>query len=621
MIKKLIFCSSLLSALLVISCGGGGSALSSPSALTGLSGTASVGAPMAGATVTVTDVSGKTITTTADANGGYSISDVSSLTPPLLVSVNGPVGGRVLTLNNLVTSVIPGSTTVANTNPLTDAIVYQAAGQSPGSLASNPSAMSSISSSSLSAAVSNVTTAVSLVLNGLSSGSASSFNPSSTPYVADGSNSYDKVYDLVGIYPTAASSSSYNINVADKSGTNGSVTLTTGQSNSSITPLAPIPSAIATLKLSDLEAAIITLNSAAQVGISSPAFAALFSPNFLSDGFSKTQFISDISTTSTQDYIQPGTTFKNPEIVSCNTSQVCVVQISVYNPTAIVPFPIQLPFINDSASGKWLVYGNQQPDLRNNFTSYAKLASSSGAISVGFEFNIYGPVEASSSGNTFGSNPYNSASVSFQNSAGVVDYTIYFVQKPSLAGSNSNCDKTSSNYAGLPIANLANPTSSASDNSTCSTVTNPFTDETILHTINDKIMAGGYQLVTKAYTSSNWTGTAVVRTDTFPPTPLAASYLLSTAFFPSAQVKTDSSGSYLAISNTSPFVQNGHQCISTLNSCDYTNNPNYTYASSGASSAAPTVIRPAPAWPNGQTINSFSLHLQNSAGWDIFVTN
>jgi hypothetical protein len=300
---------------------------------------------------------------------------------------------------------------------------------------------------------------------------------------------------------------------------------------------------------------------------------------------------------------------------------VCIVQISVYNPTAIVPFPIQLPFIYDSGSAKWLVYGNQQPDLRNNFTSYAKLVSSSGAISVGFEFNIYGPVEASSSGNTFGGTPYNSATVSFQNSAGVVDYTIYFVQKPGLAGTNSNCDKTSSNYSGLPIANLANPTSNVSDNSTCSTTTNPFSDETILHTINNKIMAGGYQLVTKAYTSNNWTGTAVVRTDIFPPSPIAATNILSVASFPSAQVKTDSTGPYLAISNSSPFVQNGHQCISSLNSCDYTNSPNYTYSSSGASNAAPTVIRPSPAWPSGQSINSFSLHLQNAAGWDIFVTN
>lgn len=425
----------------------------------------------------------------------------------------------------------------------------------------------------------------------------------------------------MAIYPTA-NSTNFNINLADKSGTNGTVTLTSGQSSSSITPLAALPSAISNINISDLEAAINTLNNAAQIGISSSSFSSLFSSSFLSDGFTKSQFITDLSTPTNQDYLQPGTRFKDPQIISCTVMGVCTVQISVYNPTAVVPFPIQLPFIKDSVSGKWLVYGNQQPDLRNNFTSYAKLVTSSGVIGVGFEFNIYAPVEASASGNTFGGIPYNSASVSFQNAAGVIDYTIYFVQKPGLAASNSGCDKNSSNYSGLPIANLANPSSNVSDNLTCNTSTNDFADETVIRTINSKILAGGYQLVTKAYTSNNWTGTPVVRTDIFPPAPIAASNLLSPSYFPFAQVKTDSTGSYLAISNSSPFIQNGHQCISSLNSCDYDKSPNFTYSTAGASSAAPTILRPSPAWPSGQKITSFSLHLQDSKnGWDIFVTN
>lgn len=619
MFRRLFIAELALISISILGCSGGSS--SPASTATGLSGTASVGAPIAYANITLTDVNGKTITTTADSNGGYSISDVSSLTPPILVTASGAAGGRIVTYNSLITSIKSGNLNTANTNPLTDSIVYQASGSSPGTLISNPNSMANISSSSFATATSNATTAVTAVLNGISAGSSSAYNPTTTPYVADGSSAYDKIFDLLSIYPTA-NGGNYNINIADKSGTNGTVTLTSGQSSSSITSLPTLPASITSLKLSDLETAIKTFNNAAQVGISSATFSSLFSSSFLNDGFNKSQFITDLSTSTTQDYLTPGTTFKNPQIISCNTGGICTVQISVYNPTAVVPFPIQIPFIYDSGSGNWLIYGNQQPDLRNNATSFARLVTSSGNISVGFEFNVYGPIEASTSGNTYGGNPYNSATVTFQNAAGVIDYTIYFIQKPGLASTNSACDVSSSNYSGLPIANLANPSSNVNDNSTCSTITNGFSDETVLNTINSKILAGGYQLVTKAYTSNNWTGTPVIRNDILPPTPIAASNLLNKSYFPSALASTDSTGPYLAISNASPFVQNGHQCISSLNSCDYSNNPNYTYSLSGASNPAPTILRPTPAWPNGTAINSFSLHLQDPKnGWDIFVTN
>ena len=106
------FLITFFSVLGLTSCGGGGSSSSSSSS--SLSGTASVGAPMANATITLTDVTGATQTTTADSSGAYSFSNISSLKTPILVSATGYVGGTQQTLTGIVTSVNSGSTTVGN---------------------------------------------------------------------------------------------------------------------------------------------------------------------------------------------------------------------------------------------------------------------------------------------------------------------------------------------------------------------------------------------------------------------------------------------------------------------------------------------------------------------------
>lgn len=61
--------------------GGGGEAAPTPTPTSTISGTAAVGAPLAGATVTVKDAQGTSRTGTTAANGSYSL-DSSGLTPP-----------------------------------------------------------------------------------------------------------------------------------------------------------------------------------------------------------------------------------------------------------------------------------------------------------------------------------------------------------------------------------------------------------------------------------------------------------------------------------------------------------------------------------------------------------
>lgn len=88
-------------------CGSGGSG-SNPAAPppTRLVGTAAVGAPMAGATITVSDADTTTVdvTTTAAADGSYSV-DVSDLGPPLLVRASGMLNGEAVSHMAVLASV------------------------------------------------------------------------------------------------------------------------------------------------------------------------------------------------------------------------------------------------------------------------------------------------------------------------------------------------------------------------------------------------------------------------------------------------------------------------------------------------------------------------------------
>ena len=242
--------------------GGGGGVVGASGATSSLSGTASVGAPMAGATIIVTDVKGATLTTTADANGAYSFSNVSTLSAPLIVSASGFVGGTPVTYSSIVSTIPANSKIVANATPFTDAIAYQAAGQSPGNLATNPASMASITAETVKASSANVTSALAPILNGLSAGSATGYDPNSTAFTADGSSPYDKIHDLLSVYPSSAvDSTSFAINISDKSGQAGTVTILAGASNSSITPLPALPSAIANLALTKLIIRFNVLNN------------------------------------------------------------------------------------------------------------------------------------------------------------------------------------------------------------------------------------------------------------------------------------------------------------------------------------------------------------------------
>ena len=119
---------SVLSAAVLVACGGGGSGGSedlsvnppaNPPAVTTLSGTAAGGAPLVG-TVTVKDSLGNTKVSMIEADGTYSV-DVSGMTGPFMLRATGMVGGSAVTYYSAATNADLNKT--VNVTPFTSMII------------------------------------------------------------------------------------------------------------------------------------------------------------------------------------------------------------------------------------------------------------------------------------------------------------------------------------------------------------------------------------------------------------------------------------------------------------------------------------------------------------------
>jgi len=604
---------SVVIGAILVACGGGGGgssggSTSSSGASTSLSGTAAVGAPMAGATIYATDVNGKILSTTADSSGAYSFADISSLAAPILITATGNVGNNPQSFSSIITSVTAKSNNVANATPLTDVIVYQAAGQSPGNLLTNPSAMSSITPASVSASSANVSAVLANVMNGITPGAASGYSPISTPFIADGASAYDRIHDLMSVYPSSSvGSSAIAINIADKSGTLGTSTIAAGASVNSIAPLPALPSSIAALALSKLTAQFGTFNQLVSTtsGLNSSAFAAFFSDSFIDNGSNKTTFVNDARNPSSNSYFL-GVTLSHPVINSCTTNGICEVNFLFTNASGSFS-SVTISYIYDAGSGNWLAYGNQQPDLEDNFDTFAQLSTTSNQFRVGIDFNV------KDQKNLY---PYNSAQAVFKDKNGTIDATLYMKQKP------TTCPTTSKTYYGLPFANTSNPTSKVAD-----TLCNSwyfFDDETIIKQINSKILQGGYTIIVTAYTDNNWSISPVTKTIKVTK-PLLTSDKINVSMFPKVTPSGGSSSPSLSIPNASDYTLIGSVCMSSnsqIGYCDMTNTPSYTsvYKPNNNTNLLAKYIPVIP-WPAGQAVKTFFVHALDKYGRDLRVNN
>ncbi len=136
-----------------------------------LAGTAAVGAPLAGAEVTLKDANGKTLSVTADANGSFVFSDISGVVAPAMLKATGTAGGETYTLYSLA-STLPdkGASGVVNVTPVTDGGVGQALGTlSPEDAFNSATAIKTIDLGKLAQVKTELVEAVKEVLTGLDS--------------------------------------------------------------------------------------------------------------------------------------------------------------------------------------------------------------------------------------------------------------------------------------------------------------------------------------------------------------------------------------------------------------------------------------------------------------------
>ena len=115
--RKLTLRSLLLPITVAIlaACSGGGSGTQNA-----LSGVAAVGAPLSGATVTLTDSLGAQKTTTADDQGNFAFNDLSGMVAPYQIMAVMSLGERTVSHYSLVASVSGAQT--ANVTQLTSAM-------------------------------------------------------------------------------------------------------------------------------------------------------------------------------------------------------------------------------------------------------------------------------------------------------------------------------------------------------------------------------------------------------------------------------------------------------------------------------------------------------------------
>ena len=180
--------ASVILGTALVGCGGGGggdAASQNPPvvpAAPSLNGVAAVGAPMAGATVTLTDATGRSTSTTAGPDGSYSFGDLTGFTAPFQIQATAMMGESEVTHHALVGSSADGAM-VANVTPLTTAIAALA-GPTDLPTALTPQQLAAIRPADLASAASQLSTVIAPLASKL--GLAGSFDPLSTPFSANG---------------------------------------------------------------------------------------------------------------------------------------------------------------------------------------------------------------------------------------------------------------------------------------------------------------------------------------------------------------------------------------------------------------------------------------------------
>jgi len=214
--RVLKFLAIAAAAATLAGCLGGGSGTA---AAPELRGTAAIGAPLAGATVTLQGANGTPpLVVTAGPDGRFVFPDTSTVTAPAMLRAEGNAGGRSHTLFSVaVTLPAAGGSAVANVTPLTHELLTLALDAEP-TLQEPPTAAQL---DKLNLALDRLEEALVAVFAAL--GLPANTNPLTTPFAADG-RGLDQLLDLISF---EADVNADNIAISDKStGTTDSLALT-----------------------------------------------------------------------------------------------------------------------------------------------------------------------------------------------------------------------------------------------------------------------------------------------------------------------------------------------------------------------------------------------------------
>lgn len=208
---------SVLAAASLVACGGGGDASQKAPYLSGV---AAYGAPMAGATVSLTDSNGSQKMARADSDGNYTL-DVKGLTAPFLIKASGTSGDSVKEYTTLVASAPnAGETAIANVTPLTHALVSMMSsdGASPDEFA-DISKLRKVDHSKLNAALIKLQTALKNVL--ADANLPPTFNPITVSFKADRASAADILLETIKVSVSDQGVGLTNVRVAvDDTGQN-----------------------------------------------------------------------------------------------------------------------------------------------------------------------------------------------------------------------------------------------------------------------------------------------------------------------------------------------------------------------------------------------------------------
>lgn len=385
----------VLAVAALVACGGGGSGVTNPS----LSGTVAVGAPLPGAAVTLRDANGKELTTTADANGAYTFTDVSGLVAPIMVKATGTAGGTNYTLYSLASTVSTqqGATGVVNVTPATDSVVSQALGsQTPETVFKDPAKIKAVDATKLSEAKTKLNDALKNVLTALGHDPAK-VDLITTRFEANNTG-LDKLLDLVQLQ-TVANGTGTDIRVADKS-TGAAVTISS-TNTSSVTPLATTK-ALIDLNTASIRNLIADFNklTGSKADLQSAAMKDLFDSEFLSEGKTRDDMLKQFWTSATDNFV--GGKFLDYVIGACYSQAATAATTAAYVceglATAQDPDGSQNQFslpVRQGADGKWRAYGDRslfQFDLKPVVqASYGVSNGSKTLISLKTGINLWIP--------------------------------------------------------------------------------------------------------------------------------------------------------------------------------------------------------------------------------------